>query len=78
MRPVTRAYAELRKDGRFGEAVKIAVWLAREYRGLYRNDVAADGWLARAQSMADRSDSVGDGDGPTSQQPKLSATSVVQ
>ncbi|WP_406304009.1 hypothetical protein OHA61_18870 [Streptomyces sp. NBC_00885] len=54
----TRAYAELRKDGRFGEAVKIAVWLAREYRGLYRNDVAADGWLARAQSMANRSDGV--------------------
>ncbi|MEU4492935.1 LuxR C-terminal-related transcriptional regulator [Streptomyces sp. NPDC023998] len=52
----TRAYAGLRSDGRFGEAVKIAVWLAREYRGVYRNDAVADGWLARARSVADRAD----------------------
>lgn len=50
----TRAYALFRRGGRFEEAALIAVWLAREHRSLYRNDATADGWVARAESAADR------------------------
>lgn len=53
----TRAYAALRRERRFEDAAKVAVWLAREHRSLYRNDAVADGWLARARSAAERSDS---------------------
>lgn len=47
------AYAAFRRAGRTREATRAAVWLAREYRSLYRNDAVADGWLARARSLAD-------------------------
>lgn len=49
-----RAYTAFRKAKRSEEAALVAAWLAREHRSLYRNDVAADGWLARAQSSAER------------------------
>jgi len=50
----TRAYAGFRRDGHFDEAARVAVWLAREHRSLFRDDAGAEGWLARAQSAADR------------------------
>lgn len=46
-----RAFARLRHEGRDAEAAAIAIWLAREYRGLYRRREMADGWLARARSL---------------------------
>jgi ATP/maltotriose-dependent transcriptional regulator MalT len=48
----TRAYAGYRKEGRDLEAGAVAVWLARELRSLFRNDAAADGWLARAETLS--------------------------
>jgi ATP/maltotriose-dependent transcriptional regulator MalT len=50
----TRAYTAFRRAGRFEEAARVAVWLAREHRSLFANEVAADGWLARAKSILDR------------------------
>jgi DNA-binding CsgD family transcriptional regulator/tetratricopeptide (TPR) repeat protein len=50
----TRAYTAFRREGRYEEAARIAVWLAREHRSLLANEVAADGWLARAKSIADQ------------------------
>ena len=47
----TRAYALFRRQGDLARAGRIAVWLAREYRILLRNNAVADGWLGRAQSM---------------------------
>lgn len=47
----SRAYAALRREGRLAEAARVAVWLAREHRRLYRNHVVADGWLARARRL---------------------------
>jgi DNA-binding CsgD family transcriptional regulator len=48
----TAAYGAYRQTEKLDEAARIAVWLARELRMLFRNDVAADGWLARAQTLA--------------------------
>lgn len=48
----TRAYSMFRRAGRNEEAALVAVWLAREYRTLYRNDVTAEGWIARAEAAA--------------------------
>lgn len=47
----TRAYTLLRRGGRHADAARLAVWLAREHRALYRNDPVAEGWLARARSL---------------------------
>ncbi|MGH3329849.1 MAG: DNA-binding response regulator, partial [Nocardioidaceae bacterium] len=49
----TQAYAAFRLEGRTPDAVRTAVWLAREYRSLYRSDAVADGWLARARTLAE-------------------------
>ena len=48
----TSAYRAYKKAERIPEAVGVAVWLARELRILYRNDAAADGWLARAETLS--------------------------
>lgn len=48
----TLAYRALRSEGRLADAAESAVWLAREHRRLYRNDVVADGWLERARTVA--------------------------
>ena len=47
----TRAYRAYKKANRLTDAARIAIWLARELRTLFRNDAAADGWLARAETM---------------------------
>ena len=46
-----RAFARLRHEGRDAEATAVAIWLARQYRGLYRRAEMADGWLSRARSL---------------------------
>ena len=48
----TAAYGAYRQADKEEEAARVAVWLARELRMLFRNDAAADGWLARAQTIA--------------------------
>ena len=48
----TSAYALYRQAGKMEQAARIAVWVARELRTLFRNDAAADGWLARAETIA--------------------------
>jgi ATP/maltotriose-dependent transcriptional regulator MalT len=54
----TRAYGAYKRAGRISEAARLAVWRSRELRTLFRNDAAADGWLARAETLsADASDS---------------------
>ena len=50
----TRAHRAYKRAGRLREAAAVAVWLAREYRPLLRTDAAADGWLARAETLASR------------------------
>ena len=50
----TREYAALRRERRIAEAAKVAIWLAREHRSLYRNHPVADGWLARARSAVEQ------------------------
>lgn len=46
-----RAFARLRHEGRDTEAAAVAIWLARQYRSLYRRTEMADGWLSRARSL---------------------------
>jgi DNA-binding CsgD family transcriptional regulator len=46
-----RAFALLRRERRHAEAAQVAIWLAREYRSLYRRTELADGWLSRARSL---------------------------
>lgn len=46
-----RAFALLRRDARDAEAAVVAIWLARQYRNLFRRNEMADGWLARARSL---------------------------
>ena len=50
----TRAHSMYKSQGRLVEAAAVAVWLARELRPLLRTDAAADGWLARAETLAMR------------------------
>jgi DNA-binding NarL/FixJ family response regulator len=45
------AYGAYRQVDKMKPAALIAVWLAREMRTLFRNDAAADGWLARAETI---------------------------
>ena len=52
----TRAHKAYKSQGRLGEAAAVAVWLARELRPLFRNDAAAEGWLARAETLAMRAE----------------------
>ena len=47
-----RAYIAYKLEGRIPQAAMLAVWLARELRTLFRNDPAADGWLARAETLS--------------------------
>jgi ATP/maltotriose-dependent transcriptional regulator MalT len=49
----TQAYTLYREEGRTTEAALVAVWLAREYRRLFANAAVADGWLARAETLAE-------------------------
>ncbi len=46
-----RAFARLRHDGRDTEAAAVAIWLARQHRGLFRRAEMANGWLSRARSL---------------------------
>jgi len=46
-----RAFARLRHESRNTEAAGVAIWLARQYRSLFRRGEMADGWLARARSL---------------------------
>jgi DNA-binding NarL/FixJ family response regulator len=46
-----RAYGAYREARRNVEAARVAVWLARELRTLFRSDAAASGWLARAETL---------------------------
>ena len=48
----TRAYTAWKKAGRTSEAAAVAVWLSRELRTSFRNEAAAEGWLARAETLA--------------------------
>jgi DNA-binding CsgD family transcriptional regulator len=48
----TRAYGAYKEAGQFGDAADVAVWIARELRTLFGNDAAANGWLARAETLA--------------------------
>lgn len=48
-----RAFALFRREGREADAAAVAIWLARQYRSLYRRNEPADGWLARARSLLD-------------------------
>ncbi|MEU1973485.1 response regulator transcription factor [Microbacterium sp. NPDC019599] len=47
-----RAHRGFKRLGRFTEAALVAVWLSRELRPLLRSDAAAEGWLARAETLA--------------------------
>lgn len=46
-----RAYAGFRRAGDLHRAARIALWLSREYAQVWRNDAAANGWLARAERL---------------------------
>lgn len=46
-----RAYAGFRRAGAPARAARIALWLSREYAQVWRNDAAANGWLARAERL---------------------------
>src|ERR671910_1440808 len=46
-----RAYSGFRRDGELARAARIALWLSREYALVWRNDAAANGWLARAERL---------------------------
>ena len=48
----TTAYGAYRRANKLEQAAHVAAWLARELRTLFRNDAAADGWLARAETIA--------------------------
>ena len=48
-----RAFARLRHDGRDTEATAVAIWLARQYRGLYRRVEMANGWLPGAIAVGE-------------------------
>ena len=46
-----RAYSGFRRDGQLARASRIALWLSREYSLVWRNEAAANGWLARAERL---------------------------
>jgi DNA-binding CsgD family transcriptional regulator len=45
------AYARFRRKGNSARAVRIALWLAREYDTGLANHAASGGWLARAETL---------------------------
>jgi DNA-binding NarL/FixJ family response regulator len=47
----SRAFALLRREGRDHEAALVAVWVARQYAGLFDRAAMAAGWAARARSI---------------------------
>ncbi|WP_166870828.1 LuxR family transcriptional regulator [Salinibacterium sp. ZJ450] len=47
-----RAHNAFRQEGRRADAATSAVWISRQFRQLFRNTAAADGWLARAETLA--------------------------
>jgi DNA-binding NarL/FixJ family response regulator len=49
LRVRARAFTGLRDGGQVDDAVRVAVWLARENRVLYDNEAVASGWLAAAE-----------------------------
>ena len=55
-----RAFALLRREHRNIRAAAVAIWIARQYRNLYRRHAMADGWLSRARSLV----SEGEGSSP--------------
>jgi DNA-binding CsgD family transcriptional regulator len=46
-----RAYAGFRRQGELARAARLALWLAREYALVWRNEPAANGWTARAERL---------------------------
>jgi DNA-binding CsgD family transcriptional regulator len=46
-----RAYAGFRRARDLRRAARIALWLSREYAQVWRNEAAANGWLARAERL---------------------------
>src|SRR5579862_7828650 len=48
-----RAYVELRKGDDVRRAARLALWLSTEYSGLFGNDAASNGWLARAERLVE-------------------------
>ena len=46
-----RSFALLRREHRDVRAAAVAIWIARQYRNLFRRHAMADGWLTRAQSL---------------------------
>jgi DNA-binding CsgD family transcriptional regulator/tetratricopeptide (TPR) repeat protein len=49
----SRAFAAYKDEEKTEQAARVAVWLSRELRSLFRNDAAASGWLARAETAAE-------------------------
>lgn len=49
-----RAFGAYIEEGKSAQAAHLAVWLSRELRNLLRTDAAASGWLARAETAAER------------------------
>ncbi len=46
-----RAYAGFRSRGDRRQAARLALWLSREYAGVYANEPASTGWFARAEGL---------------------------
>jgi hypothetical protein len=49
-----RAFGAYIEEGKSAQAARLAVWLSRELRNLFRTDAAASGWLARAGTAAEK------------------------
>ena len=49
-----QAHAAFRKGHDLVGAVRTALWLANEYRTVYGNESAANGWLTKAQRLAEK------------------------
>src|SRR5215218_9639613 len=49
-----RAFGAYIEEGKRAQAARLAVWLSRELRNLFRTDAAASGWLARAETAGEQ------------------------
>jgi DNA-binding NarL/FixJ family response regulator len=49
-----RAFGAYIEEGKRAQAARLAVWLSRELRNLFRTDAAASGWLARAETVGEQ------------------------
>jgi DNA-binding NarL/FixJ family response regulator len=49
-----RAFGAYIEEGKKAQAARLAVWLSRELRNLFRTDAAASGWLARAETAGEQ------------------------